>query len=213
MIRWACGLVLACFVFVTGAASAAEKVPQYVGATGCKSCHKKELIGNQYGEWLDGAHHKAFETLKSQKALDIAKERGLATPPSESDDCVKCHATSHGLTPAQIKKKPLVAADGIQCESCHGPGSLYKKKKTMSDSKKSLAAGLWDPEKDEKICTACHNSDSPTWDPAKGFDHKAAVEEIAHPIPEAVKGRYLEEVKERKARGEAVEEDEEDTEE
>jgi hypothetical protein len=204
--------LLCALVFVAAPASAAEKVPQYVGATGCKSCHKKELIGNQYGEWLKGSHHKALETLKSQKALDIAKEKGLTTPPSESDDCVRCHATSHDLTPAQIKKKPLVADDGVQCESCHGPGSLYKKKKTMSDRDKAVAAGMWEPEKDEKICTACHNSDSPTWDPAKGFDYEAAMEKIAHPIPEAVKGRYLEEVKARKARGEAVDDDDDDEE-
>ena len=197
--------------FAAPGAWAAEKVPQYVGARGCKNCHKKELIGDQYGKWLDGKHAKAFETLKSQKALDIAKERNLPVPPHESADCVKCHATSHGLEPAQIKKKPLVVKDGIQCESCHGPGSLYKKKKTMSDRDKSLAAGLWEPEKDEKICTACHNADSPTWDDVAGFDYEKAKEEIAHPIPEDVKGKYVEVEKARKKAG--GEEDDDDEEE
>ncbi|HKJ23241.1 MAG TPA: multiheme c-type cytochrome [Myxococcota bacterium] len=211
MIRQALGLLLV--VFVAGAASAAEKVPQYVGARGCKSCHKKDLIGDQYGEWLKGEHHKAFETLKSPKALEIAKKKGLTTPPSETPDCVKCHATSHGLTAAQIKKRPLVASDGVQCESCHGPGSLYKKKSTMSDEDKAVAAGLWDPGKDQKICTTCHNSDSPTWDPAKGFDYVAMKKKLAHPIPEAVKGRYLEEVKLRKARGESMDDDDDEEEE
>lgn len=190
-------------------ATAAE--PQYVGASGCKSCHKKDLIGDQYGEWLKGEHHKAFETLDSHKARKIAEERGLAKPPQESPECLKCHATAFGLTPAQIKKKPLALEDGVQCESCHGPGSLYKKKKTMSDYDKAVAAGMWDPHKDQKICTKCHNSDSPTWD-ASGFDFEKAKEKIEHPIPEAVKGRYLEEVKARKARGEAVDDDEDDDE-
>ena len=52
-----------------GAAHSAGKVPQYVGAGKCKTCHKKELIGNQYGAWEKMKHSKAFETLKEDKAL------------------------------------------------------------------------------------------------------------------------------------------------
>ena len=210
MTRWACGLLLA--FFLAGAASAADKVPQYVGAAGCKTCHKKALIGDQYGEWLKSPHHKALDALRSPKALEIAKKKGMTTAPSESPDCLKCHATSFGLKPEQIKKKALVESDGVQCESCHGPGSLYKKKTTMSDEKKAVAAGLWLPGKDEKICASCHNDESPTWDPAKGFDYVAAKKKIAHPIPKDVKGRYLEEVKLRKERGESTSDDEEEEE-
>jgi hypothetical protein len=181
-----------------------------VGAAGCRSCHAKALMGNQHGEWLKGPHAKALETLKSQKAIDLAKKKGISKPPHEAPECLKCHATSHGLTPAQIHKKPLVAKDGIQCESCHGPGSLYKKKTTMSDHAKSVAAGMWEPEKDAKICTACHNKESPTWDAAKGFDFEAAKKKIAHPIPKDVKGKYLEIVKQRKGAGGGGEDDEDE---
>jgi hypothetical protein len=59
---------------------------------------------------------------------------------------------------------------------------------------------------------------SPSWDPGRyeladggtaGFDHEQAKEEIAHPIPEDVKGRYIEIEKERKAKkkGGAADED------
>jgi hypothetical protein len=206
------GLLSICLMLGAPAASAAgKKVPQYVGAAGCKSCHKKELIGNQYGAWLDEKHSEAFETLESSEARKIAEERGLAAPAHESAECLKCHATSFGLETAQIKKKPLQHKDGVQCESCHGPGSLYKKKKTMSDHDKATAAGLRDPGNDQKICTACHNADSPTWDD-DGFDFEEAKEEIAHPIPEEVKGKYIQIVKERKARGENVDDDDEDDE-
>jgi len=204
------GLILVGLLLAAGPALGAEKVPKYVGAAGCKSCHKKELIGNQHDEWLKGEHAKALETLESQKAIEIAKKKGIAKPPHEAAECVKCHATSHGLTAAQIQKRPLVAKDGIQCESCHGPGSLYKKKTTMSDYDKSVAAGMWDPGKDAKICTTCHNSESPTWDAAKGFDFEEAKKKIAHPIPKDVKGKYLEIVKQKKAAGEAVDDDEEE---
>ena len=122
--------------------------------------------------------------------------------------------TAYGADAAKFASKPLAAKDGVQCESCHGPGSLYKKKKTMADHDKSVAAGMWEPGKDEKICAGCHNDESPTWDPAAGFDFEKRKEEIAHPIPADVKGKYLEVEKklkaEKKASGEADEEEEEE---
>jgi hypothetical protein len=184
---------------VAGAGGAAALEPQYVGARTCRTCHKKELIGNQYGAWKKGVHAKAFEALRSDEAVKFAKKAGIAGPPSEARECVKCHATAFGLKPAQLYRgRPLEISDGIQCESCHGPGSKYKKERTMSDHAKAVAAGMWEPGKNEKICTACHNDESPTWDPAKGFDYEKAKEEIAHPIPTDVKGRFLELERERR---------------
>ncbi len=212
----ALGLGLALVGGPVGSSAAESK---YVGVKKCRSCHKKELIGNQYAKWQDTKHAKAFEALKSEDAVKIAKEKGLAKPPHEAPECLKCHVTAYDVDPAMIAKKPLDPAKGVQCESCHGPGSAYRKKKIMSDREKSIAAGMWEPGKDEKICTACHNDESPSWDPAKyklagggtaGFDHEQAMEEIAHPIPEDVKGRYIEIEKERKKKGKADADEEED---
>jgi hypothetical protein len=200
---------------VAGAANAEEF--QYVGVKKCKSCHKKELIGDQYGKWKEMKHAKAFETLKGEKAAEIAKEKGLTEPASKSEKCLKCHVTAYGKPASAFAKKPVPEADGVGCESCHGPGSKYKKKKTMSDHDKAVAAGMWEPGKDEKVCTACHNDESPTWDAATGFDYEKRKEEIAHAIPEDVKGKYIEVEKklkaEKKASGAAVEEEEEEEEE
>jgi hypothetical protein len=164
---------------------------KYTGVKDCGKCHKKELMGDQLAEWKKARHSGAFETLKGEEALKIAKDKGITTPPHETDECVKCHATAHGVTPEMTGKKPLKLSDGVQCESCHGPGFDYRKKKIMSDREKSIAAGMWEPGKDEKICLACHNDESPTWDPAKGFDYAEAKKTIAHPIPEDVKGNYI----------------------
>lgn len=184
-----------------GAALAADH--QYVGVADCGKCHKKELMGDQLAVWKKGPHAKAFETLKGDEAAKIAKERKLAAPAHETADCLKCHVTAFGAPASAFKKKPLKQSDGVQCESCHGPGSDYRKKKVMADYDKSVAAGMWDPGKDEKVCLACHNDESPTWDPAKGFDFAAAKEKIAHPIPEDVKGHYLEKEKAQKAANKA----------
>jgi hypothetical protein len=201
------------FALSMGAADAGAKEAQYVGAKKCKTCHKKELIGNQYAKWEEMKHAKAYETLKGEEALKIAKEKGLTVPPSEAEECLKCHVTAYGEDPTKFAKKPLAAKDGVQCESCHGPGSLYKKKKTMADREKSIAAGMWEPGKDDKICTGCHNDESPTFE---SFDYEKQKEEIAHAIPEDVKGKYLEIEKklkaEKKARGEAADDEDEDEE-
>jgi len=183
-----------CFFVGTGIANAEDAT--YIGAKKCKTCHKKELMGNQNAEWEKGKHAGAFETLKSEDAVKIGKEKGLAAAPHESPECLKCHVTAYGEPDTAFAKGPLNAADGVQCESCHGPGSLYKKKKTMADHDKSVAAGMWEPDKDEKICTTCHNDESPTF---TDFNFEERKKEIAHPIPEDVKGRYIEAEKEAKA--------------
>jgi hypothetical protein len=199
------GLALTLAGDAVGASTGEHK---YVGVQKCKSCHKKKLIGNQYAKWQEMKHSEAFETLKGDEAIKLAKEKGIAKPPHEADECLKCHATAYGLKREQFAKRPLKLSDGVQCESCHGPGNDYKKKKIMSDHDKSVAGGMWEPGKDEKICLNCHNDESPSWDPGKyelagggtaGFDHEQAKEKIAHPIPEDVKGRYLEIEKKRKA--------------
>jgi hypothetical protein len=194
-------LLALCLAFATGLASTASAGdPQYVGAGKCKSCHAKELMGDQYGVWLKDPHHHAFETLTSEESLRIAQERGLAKAPHEADECLSCHVTAHGVPPTRIAHQ-LDPRDGVQCESCHGPGREYRKKKIMSDREKALAKGLWDVGKDPAICTGCHNPESPTFDPKRyelgdgthaGFDFEQATARIVHSIPEDVKGRYLE---------------------
>jgi cytochrome c peroxidase len=184
------------FSLTLGGIASADSAFKYVGAGKCKTCHKKELIGNQYGAWEKAGHSKAFETLKGEKAIAIAKEKGIAGAPSEADECLKCHATAAGLGPNDFDKKPLSNSDGVQCESCHGPGSAYKKKKTMADHDASLAAGMLVP--DEKTCAKCHNDTSPTF---AGFDYAEAKKKIDHSIPEDVKGKYIEVEKQRKAEG------------
>jgi hypothetical protein len=207
------------FVLALGAVEAAAEDAQYVGVKKCKSCHKKELIGDQYGTWMKGQHSKAFDTLKGDEAIELAKTKGISGPPSEAEECLKCHATAFGLKAEQlVKGKALDLKDGVQCETCHGPGSKYKKKKTMADHDKSVAAGMLEP--DAETCKQCHNDESPSWDTEKytladgskaGFDYDQALEEIKHAIPEDVKGKYIEIEKQRKAeKGGADEEEEEE---
>ena len=176
-------------VLLLGAVPASAKDHQYVGVKKCKSCHKKEAIGNQYGKWQDAEHSKTYQTLGSDEAKKIAAEKGIDDP-QKAGECLKCHVTAYDVAPALLAKK-FDVTKGVQCESCHGAGKDYRKKKVMIDVDKAKERGLIIP--DEKLCLECHNDESPSWDPNKytlangskaGFDFEQAKEEIAHPVPE-----------------------------
>ena len=157
-------------------------LPEFVGAGGCKICHKKAADGDQYGKWLTTGHAKAFETLGTPKAAEIAAAKGLEGSPQELDECLSCHVTAHGVEAERLGKKYKVE-EGVGCESCHGAGGVYKKKAIMEDREKSLAAGMIIPT--EETCTTCHNDKSPTF---AGFDYEKMREKIIHPKPPAAEG-------------------------
>jgi hypothetical protein len=178
----------------------ADDQPFYVGARKCKVCHGKELMGDQHTTWGVGPHGNAYRSLLTESAKKIALEAGLSSPPEAASECLRCHATT-SVAPESRRAYPLLVEDGVQCESCHGPGADYRKKKIMSDLDQAKAAGLWDAGGDAALCTSCHNAESPTFDPDRyllpdgsgsGFHFEQALERISHPIPEEVKGRYIE---------------------
>jgi hypothetical protein len=173
----AAALALACMVTT---ARAQEKKPEhkYVGVDKCAMCHKSEAKGNQFAHWQKSAHAKAFATLAGPKALEIAKAKGMTKPPQESPECLKCHVTGYGKA-AELFDPAFKKEMGVQCESCHGPGSDYKDMKLMKDQKAAVAAGLVMP--DETVCTGCHNKESPSF---VAFDFKKAQAAIAHPNPQ-----------------------------
>ncbi len=146
----------------------------YVGVDGCKMCHRSEAKGNQAGKWAESPHAKAFEVLGSDRAKEIAQEKGVGNP-QEADACLSCHVTGHGETEKGPRYK---VEDGVGCESCHGAGSAYNKMNIMKDREAALAKGLL--EVTEATCTKCHNENSPTFD---GFNFEEMKAKIAHPNP------------------------------
>ena len=176
--------VLVAFVVTAPAQETPAKAAtahKYIGVAKCGMCHKAEAKGNQLGQWEKSAHAHAFATLAGEKALAIAKEKGLTTPPQQNDACLKCHVTGHGQ-PAELFDAGFVAAQGVQCESCHGAGSDYKSITVMKNREASVAAGLVLPT--EAVCVRCHNKESPTF---KEFDFKTMFAKIAHPRPKETK--------------------------
>ena len=150
---------------------------KYVGVTMCSVCHKTDKQGKQFDIWKSSAHASAFKTLESPKAEEIAKAKGLKVKASEAPECLQCHVTGYGVDKSLTSS--LKQEDGVQCESCHGPGSDYKSIPIMKDKAKAEAAGLVLATDDPKLCTQCHNSKSPSF---KEFNYKASWDKIKHPI-------------------------------
>ncbi|MCP5064802.1 MAG: cytochrome C554 [Ignavibacteriae bacterium] len=156
---------------------------KFVGVKSCGTCHKKAKIGKQLKIWKESSHANAYKTLQTDEANKIALDKGFKTKAVDTPECLKCHTTGFGIDKAMFKKKFKIE-DGVQCESCHGAGSKYKKKKIMKDQVKAVAKGLTEYKDEasiEKQCRTCHNKEeSPTF---KEFNFKKRWKEIAHPIP------------------------------
>ena len=152
---------------------------EIVGAPKCKSCHKAKT-GDQWKTWTESAHARAFETLASEQAGEIAAAKQLGNPQQE-ETCLKCHATKAFLGAGVLVsgKAKYADSEGVGCEACHGPGSGYKPRKIMEDPAAARAAGLV-MNKAVDGCTHCHNEESPTF---KGFEYDERWAEIAHPVP------------------------------
>jgi len=152
--------LLGMFIFIASFANA--QGAQYIGAAKCKMCHNKADKGEQYNKWLASPHAKAMAALKGDEA--------------KNPKCLKCHSTAASVDQSLVAS--ITVEEGVSCESCHGPGSVYKVATTMKDQKLALTKGMILPE--EKVCKKCHNEGSPNY---KGFNYKEYAAKIAHKDP------------------------------
>lgn len=157
-----------------------EKTFTYVGVQTCGTCHKAEKQGNQLAIWQASKHAGAYNTLKTDKANEIAKSLGHTTLAVETEACLKCHATGYNLD-ASLKGEKFKVEDGVQCETCHGAGSEYKNLKIMKNKADAIANGLVMHENKEEFCVSCHNPESPTF---VEFKLDSMWEKIKHPKPQ-----------------------------
>lgn len=160
---------------------------KYVGIGKCYKCHKSVKKGNQFEIWVHSAHPKAFDALGTEKAKKAAEKRNVRGDPQKADACLKCHslqlAQAKGKTdkeanftyPVEVDgEKKTVQSKGVECESCHGPGSAFKSSKIMKDPELARKNGLWDAKKQ---CVRCHDSKND-----KNFNFMKSFKKIAHSV-------------------------------
>jgi len=187
VVAWVAAVVVAS----TALLAADKVVPEhkYIGVGKCaKLCHKTSKQGKQLTIWSKSKHAHAYKTLLTDEAKATAKKLGIDAP-EKSPKCLKCHAIGWNVDEAHLKSGFKVE-DGVQCETCHGPGDDYEGKKVMKDREKAIAAGLI--VGDKETCLKCHNDTAPSWKPDRyttadgkkvGFDYDLLWPKIAHPRP------------------------------
>lgn len=80
---------------------------RYTGAEACGRCHEA-----RYRFWQTTPHSEAFGALAPKEA--------------EADpDCIGCHVTGYMRRTGYWPKAPREDLRGVQCEACHGVGSLH----------------------------------------------------------------------------------------
>ncbi len=153
----------------------------FEGVQVCAVCHKTEKQGQQLKIWQESKHALAYKTLQSPEADKIAMKL-YNKKAVEAKECLKCHASGNGID-AKLLGAKFKIEDGVQCETCHGPGSAYKSMKVMKSREESIKNGLivWKDNAEIKAgCVKCHNPESPTYVEFKFNDMWA---KIAHPTP------------------------------
>ena len=120
----------------------------YVGVKNC-ACHNPQIKGKITDFWKSTKHSQSYKSLLSDKAKEISKDKAAV----ENEKCLKCHVGNKALAESNFKE------DGVQCETCHGPGSGYKALSVMKSHEESVKKGLAVHENLEKYCITCHNQE------------------------------------------------------
>jgi cytochrome c554/c'-like protein len=145
---------------------------RYVGPGSCSAtaCHgsvqvrqQTKVLQNEYSTWvLQDKHAKAWNVLNNSVSQRIAKILGPASlgaaDAAHAPKCLVCHAL---YASNAERAREFDINDGVSCESCHGPSSLWLGPHTARDwpHEKSVAMGMYDTKnlrlRTEK-CLTCH---------------------------------------------------------
>ncbi len=115
------------------AAVATEESPtsastgMFLGSLSCASasCHgnprRESVLGSAAHFFLDrDTHQLAGEVLRGQRSREMAARLNLPRPAWKTRECLACHAPA-AMDVADRKDFPVKLAEGVGCESCHGP--------------------------------------------------------------------------------------------
>jgi len=155
---------------------AVSPAARFLGASGCAaaSCHAdngpKGSPGSEFTTWATHDQHaKAYQVLFSPRSQQMWRNyRGLdkdrLAEPHNDALCLKCHALDPPADRQGAEPLRPVRADGVSCESCHGPSQSwrtvhYQQEWKNRDIARKAQDGLW-PTKSltfrVRLCASCH---------------------------------------------------------
>ncbi|MEM6991761.1 MAG: multiheme c-type cytochrome [Myxococcota bacterium] len=122
----------------------------YVGIEECETCHEEAVEF-----WKKTPHGSAYQTL-----VDTNQQFDLS--------CVSCHVTGF-REPGGSEVVENAGLIDVQCEVCHGPGSLHVDEPDRDG--KALNIRLDSPE--DVVCAGCHTAEH-----SDTFDYDAYLRDI-----------------------------------
>lgn len=164
-------------VLAPAAAFSAAVLPQNatdktLGMGSCASslCHgavetwkQSNVLQNEYVIWSRrDKHARAYTVLLGERSKEIAARLELSAPAHRSALCLDCHA--HNV-PEPRRGEHFVIADGVTCETCHGPAHRWIDSHVARDNtrKENIARGMYpiaDPVERARLCLSCHFGNS-----------------------------------------------------
>lgn len=129
-------------------AKPAKGTAGYVGTEECTFCHKEAVEF-----WKHTVHAKAWDIL-----TELGKDADY--------DCVKCHVTGWEQ-PGGSNLAFNESLRAVQCEVCHGPGSLH----VAADGKEKKSSLVRATPED--VCIRCH-----THEHSDTFDYQAYLRDV-----------------------------------
>jgi Cytochrome c554 and c-prime len=123
----------------------------YAGAEECSYCH-----ADATAFWQKTKHHQAWETLEVvNKQFDY--------------ECIGCHVTGWAEPGGATLARNEHLRD-VQCEVCHGPGSLHVEADGADQPRTIVRAPA------ESLCEGCHNTEH-----SDTFDFTAYLRDVTGP--------------------------------
>ena len=108
------------------ALQAQHKEAQFVGDNQCFVCHQAE-----WTHWSKSKHSHAYDALAK-----IAKH---PTGRNFDGECIICHTVGYDYQTGYLNEKKTPHLKNVQCESCHGPGSLHVAEESANTGKRAPA--------------------------------------------------------------------------
>ncbi|HEX4545642.1 MAG TPA: multiheme c-type cytochrome [Candidatus Acidoferrum sp.] len=163
------GVVLCAWLTAPSLLPAAENEPsKYIGPGSCAatSCHGSvkpvagsRILQDEYSTWIiQDKHSRAYQALTGEVGERIGRILKLGAKSEEAQKCLACHAL---YTTSEQRGRAFEISEGVSCENCHGPASVWLGPHTTKSwaHEKSVALGMHDTRdvihRTEK-CLECH---------------------------------------------------------
>jgi YVTN family beta-propeller protein len=118
------------------------------------------------------------------ESKEIARLSGIPEAPHTARVCLGCHTTAADAEEWE-RDETFLIEDGVQCETCHGPGSEYMDEAVMRNRELAMERGLKFPT--SSTCMICHGPKGSHEAVLSGKPYvvEEALQTIAHPRPES----------------------------